>query len=682
MDGNTKIPAKDRIRQYEGYGSLVSFSCKIVLLIFAFSIFSPVFCGVSPLLGIRFFLFQIFFILIPGFALALLLRIPASTNVQWFGTSWFLGYAADFLLYFPVLPVHGSSLTGKAFFPVLPAVLFLAACLVLIRKRKDVFVCERDRGGEWICLIFILASLLFEFVIYSGNNMIPILVSDDDYNRDLLYWIGNTVELTKEFPPRNFRNYPMRYNYHYFSSLQLALMSMITGIRPVITGFVFHYIQSILLYVFGAYLLFAELVRKKTAAAFLTGILLFSTGLEEMSGIIYTWHLYFDPYGYDYGFGFFLWMLLFALMFYRKKEFDPKTAFFLPVCIAIQTGLKGPCGVAALLLYGLLCFFKLFRKEAGNALLTGIPVLIAFALTYFLIVNVTGYSNNESSMDYMQTITSETFDNNALQGTPAVEKYMTILNAHVPFPVKLPFLFVCVNLYSVLVNPVIALLYFAGIFEMFRRKQADAFGVSLMIVPWVMNVLTMQFHIFGASEMFFAMIGIPVQLALFAYVFGKQGLPETGILAAAAFVGITFFVFGSESSGVEHYLRTGVSALVRHASRPTYGWENGYDYMSSREWEIYEKLRDMPGEKLITNTNTYIVGCVTEKYAIRDEGLKEIFRTMDPGKQTSCLEELRKEGIGYVIVNREAADPEYRIVSDRANLIFDEDELSVYEVKP
>ncbi len=664
------------------YRQFIWAAVKLMTVMFLFCVISALICRVGLRDGVLFFLFQVFFILLPGSVLAILLSFPLRTQVEWIGFSYFLGYSFDFVLYLLIVPFHVERIVSPLFLGIILTVICFAVLLFILRHRPDNPVCERDRKGEWICLFFLVSVSGFCLWVYSGNNMIPGPVKIEDYNRDLFYWIGNTVELTKEFPPLNFRDYPKPYNYHYFSSMQLAFVSVITGIRPVVAGFVFHYLQSAVLLVFGSYILYSTMVKKNSAAVFAAVCLtLFSSGIEEMTFIIYSWRMYFVPFGYDYGMAFFLWILWLLYLFHREKEFNMKLAGMLVVLIVIQTGLKGPCGVAAITMGGFLCIGKLMRKKVKESVLTGLPMLIAFILTYILVVNVSGYNQSKSTEEYFYQISNETFDNNALQNTSIGTKYTSIKNSGIPLPLKIPLLLCCAGIFTVLINPVSALLGYSVVVQWLRKKKTiDAYGLSLVFLTVVLCVITLHWHIFGSSEMYFAMTAVPLGVVLYMHAFGQEKGGDASVICAGIIAGLVFFVFGSASGAVEHYMRTGYSALVKHVSKPNYGWESGYDYVTIPKYEGYEYVRGLPGEMILTNLAGVGTGCFTEKYVIRDPELKQIFAAQEGEERNRILSEAKEAGIDYIMVDREQT-PDYILDPDRTDVIFENEELLIYEVR-
>ena len=77
--------------------------------------------------------------------------------------------------------------------------------------------------------------MIFLFVIslltVSCANFLPSSnIFENNFFQDNLYYCGNIAELAKEYPPVNFRAFFQSYSYHYFDTIQLAVIKSITSI--------------------------------------------------------------------------------------------------------------------------------------------------------------------------------------------------------------------------------------------------------------------------------------------------------------------------------------------------------------------------------------------------------------------------------------------------------------------
>ena len=207
--------------------------------------------------GLVFSLYTLTGMLLPGYALVNLLNIECKTDIELIAYIIFFGYFVSFVQYFFVVPfgIQDYAFVVWIFFSV-------ASVLYLFLKNKRSLLISfknKDDFGMWSCLLIFVLVLFVKCGLYAGQNLLPYdEVQITGIHEDLLYWIGNTVELTKRFPPFNFRLYGQTYNYHYFSSVQLAMTSLATGISPGLVSLCFSYIYPSLMLVFGGYVVFSK----------------------------------------------------------------------------------------------------------------------------------------------------------------------------------------------------------------------------------------------------------------------------------------------------------------------------------------------------------------------------------------------------------------------------------------
>ncbi len=666
-------------KKIEEYLDLIVFSVKMAILVFVFCLIASFACNVSTWEGILFFLYQIFFIFFPGFLVVLAFHPKLATNVEWFGMSYFCGYVFNIFLYFLVVPIHLGRITGILFQNILLIIIMIGAAVFLLKRRTDPVVCKRDRAGEIICIVLVLASLVLELFSYSGKNMIPNVLPETDFESDILYWIGNIIELSKEFPPLNFRNYPRPYNYHYLSSLQLALVTSVTNIRPMVLGIVFHYVQAVFIYVFGLYFLFTRFSKNRAIVALVMAVALFSTGLEEQTFILYNLKLHIVPIGFDYGFGCFIWVMYLVWRFSETGKPNFRLIVLLWVAILILTGVKGPFGIAAVLICGLLCLFKLFRKEAKAALFTGLPILAAFLIAFFFITNVTGYIN-KGLLEYFHGAGSGA-ENNQLQNSLYGIRYSALLTAEIPAVFKAAAIPVFTVVYIIAANPFIAALELSAIIRAILKKRIfEPFNLSLILSVLILNLVTLNFHILGSSEMFFSLASLPVGLILFMNNARESETQEAAYLGACVLIGLTCFFLNTAFNELSYSLKRGMAGILKHEitlNADAYTYRN---HVTRKQKEGFEYLRNLPGELVLTNNNDLAMGCFTEKYSIQNEEWKELFSEADETKTVQKLEDMIEYGINYVVVDRIQLS-DYELKDERAELIFENADIGIYALE-
>lgn len=212
-------------RKHKGY-RIVSW---VLLYNMLFSAVSVLLNGWSFSAYVKLFSYQTLSVVIPGMAMVLILRIKIASDVGWIGYSFVMGYVYNILLYYVTVPF------GLQIYVKVIGVAAAALSMVLLwLKRSDVIGCEHDGAGMKICTVGVIVYAVFMFIAYNGNGLSPALLGRTDYytyHRDIQYWIGNLHSLIKQYPPLNPRDYDAGiFNYHYFSSIQLAVQAIWTGI--------------------------------------------------------------------------------------------------------------------------------------------------------------------------------------------------------------------------------------------------------------------------------------------------------------------------------------------------------------------------------------------------------------------------------------------------------------------
>ncbi len=619
--------------------------------------------------GIFFALFQIFGLLLPGFAIVQLLGPEIKTNVHCLAYSYFAGFCFNIIEYFLIVPFG-----FRSYAVIFPIVFALLSFLLLWVKRKTIILrfsrMVRDRNGETICVVFFIITFGIEFFTYAGKNLLPPSIEYNRLYNDCMYWIGNSIELTKEFPVCDFRNYPEPYNYHYFSSLQLALISLVTGIKPIVLGFGYSYLQPVIMLILGGYCLFKELGTHRDAA-FGMAILLFTSGLENISRVSYSAHMFIGQFGFDYGMG----LLTFYLYILYKINISEKV--YLRDCIAmlavlfVLCGTKGPLAAIGIVPLGILCFSWLFQKNKRKlAFGLGIPALVVFLFAYLFIVNISGYGDISAVFGGKKLYElSET----------VVALRTAIFSMAGPAFVK-EVLFAIV--YCVFCQPCIFILMVIAMIQSIRKRKIDAFSVSLVIGIAIGMCLAIYTGIWGGSGMYFAMAAFPMGIAfimlnkdrLFDLTIGKICCV---LLFTVSFAG---WVIGYKEISPISCAKTGLKNYlgienVENRSHP--------HFVSNSQMDAYYYLHEIAevDEQIATNRNGYVVGVFTECYVVSTGDTEGLFATDDPIEQEQYIIQLKERGVKYLVYDKPYT-PMFRLQcsEDGYKVLYENDSTIIYQL--
>lgn len=347
------------------------------------------FCTHQPVRSVMTFSFyQIFAILIPGLGYAKVLGGDRNNGgLATIFIAYALGYCNNIVLYYLLFMIGGMESNSLGYFLLLTVQCILSISLLV----KDKTVFEEENSSWRIPLVLIVVVFLLELFAYAGYNLLPPYTDGTDVWRDLLFWIGNTVSLKLGYPPVEFRTLRENFSYHFFSSMQLASESIVTGIPVAELSVYFSYIQAIIILIGGLYCLLIKFSNKKLTITLFSLMLLFTSGYEGITRVSYVSHMYFSQYAFDYGMGF-TFFLLYALIELFDNPFEWKRYSLACFLFAALMGIKATFACIALVGIGCICFFFLLRREWKKSVVFGVSILCIFAFLYLNVCNISGYS--------------------------------------------------------------------------------------------------------------------------------------------------------------------------------------------------------------------------------------------------------------------------------------------------
>lgn len=649
--------------------SLITLLLKYSIILLTFSICMSLLFHTSLTNGIAFFAFQIFAIILPGFSLSTLFRNGLKTNIEWFAFSYLLGYGFDMILY--LLLILLDLLRFSLFILVIVDML----CVILVSLRignTRTYVCDRDISGEKICSVFFIIVLFIEINTYAGVNLLPSAIEENQLFNDVLYWIGNTIELTKEFPPKNFRFYPKQYNYHYFSSMQLALVSIITEIKPVILGFAFSFIQPITLIITGAYLLFRKCNRNVMYIAFGLFLLLFTSGFENYSIVTYSTHIFIGPFGFDCGLGIFLFYIYLLLCQYRSVKLDFGICILLIITMTLLVGVKASFAAIGICGTGTLCLFWLFRKEYKKSFLIGIPILTVFVLLYLLVVNMSGYAGTTEA---------------AVTQPKIYEAYPSLITLHntlyllsnIGIPGFVIEVFFTV-IYCFLCNPCVYFMILMTISNYpFKKIFKNEFDISLIIMIVFGSILTLYVGMIGASSMYFMMATYPIGISFTLLNIEKMKNKKYILICIIALTLISFcgWIRGYGEYSIPTCIERGIHNYLNISD--THFDPLNRSYINASQYEAYSKLCDRSGELVTTNRENYVLGVFSEKYVIINDASRGLFTTKDDSEKELFISKLKNEGIQYIVYDIETT-PDFILNTEMVSVYFSNSSTIIFEI--
>lgn len=579
------------------------------LVITIMSAISAFYTKQSLMQMIAFSAYQLFAILIPGLGYTRILI--KDKNISGIGTifiAYALGYCSNIAMYYLLFFMGGMETKAGAY--VLLISIQCVFSIYLLVKDKT---CFSEENYNWLIpLVFVLGLYVLELFAYSGYNLLPPYTDGNNVWGDMRYWIGNTVSLKLGFPPFEFRLLRENYSYHFFSSMQLAVESIVTGIPAAELSIYFSYIQAIIILVGGLYCLLIKYIDNKISMIILFGMLLFTSGYEGITRVSYVSHLYLSQYGFDYGMGYILF-LLYAMIELFATPFSWRNYSITCIFFAVLMGIKATYACIGIVGIGCICLHFLVKKEWKKSFITGFGILFIFGFLYINVCSISGYSGNDKiSIETELSSKSEKNDKTQVSGKSKEYELVRTINKtgeqvssrgkarelvnvinisskqdemegdEKNSPIKVKGLNirgvihiskfhwdVCENLrgiretifaydmfptwilevfffvlFVVICNPCLFILnFFIGVAKMLKREKFDYWDISCLVMILVGMLITLYIHMYGKSNVYFAMATYPIALLFIAKNIGRKLYNRKGVWMA---VSLCLLVFGME----------------------------------------------------------------------------------------------------------------------------------------
>ena len=324
----------------------------------------------------RFFICQIFVVFLPGYSFVNLISFRG-TFCEKISISYAIGYALNIIEY---LIIYGLGFQKYA----VPYSIVIAFISVILLLKSENAVDKNQQSiidDDWYVLLVLFAVYLFvNIIVYSGNAISPFDSQGmTKLPRDVQFWCSNAVALKIGFPPTaTYLAGGMLY-YHYFSSLQIAYLSQVSGIDIFNLSFtLFPFGKCIIL--FGGLNYLINKIGLIKGKFFYILVILFMTGNEVKSVVTYISHTILGPFGFDMGYAFGMWFLGILIAQWKSKKFNFN---FLILCVMFWitlTGTKTPIALVLIFAAALFCFIWLIRKDFKNAFIYGICIVGIFLM--------------------------------------------------------------------------------------------------------------------------------------------------------------------------------------------------------------------------------------------------------------------------------------------------------------
>lgn len=640
---------------------------------------------VSLIDGCVFFLFQFACILLPGTALVLtLVKETEALNLLIF--SYMAGYILNIISYFIFMLL--GIIEGSLFLFI---TLDIYSIYLLKKRYKTIKKTEYAHWGVWGIFVFLLTILAL--IVYTGNNLLPIAVQENAYYTDLLYWIGDTAELSHTFPPRHFRDVSQPYYYHYFSSVQLALANRITNINVAELSLVFAPVQSVVLLVSSAFLLLKDNIRHNTLLYTIIGmfVLFFTTGNEADTSVNYVSHMHKAPFGFDISMAFGMFTLLFLIKQIRETKFNLFCYIMSCLSYFVCLGTKGSTGVIVLCILGIFCLYYFFvKKQYRIAFIYGSTFLITFILLYWFIL-VSKSASVASTLNL-----SDGYGRLANNGY--IGGFFNDLYYEKGIPWVITRIVQTIYYYFICHYGVATIFFLGIIFRLINYKKIDYIDIACTVIPLMGCILTLIVVHPTFSQTYFVMATYPAALLFglrscsdFHADIVKKNKNLKRIVSIAQFLIISIGILVGTNSffscyyyklaykiGIANYKKDSESILEISKT-------SMYNYVSSEDYKAYVWIRENTKWEDLFTSNLCLDGDIVRPYCLgafseRHILMKDIDLITDlMNNETRALNEIKENGISYIVWYKHIS-PDFKPGKLMLERVFNNENIAIYQI--
>jgi len=372
------------------YKLFIIFTCLVVF-------FGLIFYRTSIIDVFKYIYSQLFVVLLPGLFFVDLLKKFQNNFIKKITISYGIGVALTIIEYFIFYSIDFK--IGLYYFGPILSVLEI---ILIIRKNgiKQLPLQITNKLKEIpIQLWFILSILIF--VTFWGLTLaypMPDLKGVASYNQDLLWTIGNTESLIRSFPPIDARLSGIIFLYHYFVSVHLAVLGIVSKIDPIQLFFKFSQIGKLFFLTFTTFVLGITYFNNKKKAIYFTWVYFFT----NCASLIYAFyngygvflninfvHLTNDPFGYEMSIAFMFLVVSLLIDEFRSNKINVKNLFLIAIFSFITIGSKGHVG---LILSGTLitiCIISAIKNDYNKKkyFIYGIMITSIFFVIYLWLLN-------------------------------------------------------------------------------------------------------------------------------------------------------------------------------------------------------------------------------------------------------------------------------------------------------
>lgn len=665
----------------------------ISVLLIGIYIFISMVCHDDIANGLKCGLFFETCILFPGLVITLLLFSKSGdiriNVIELFVYAYCIGQVISILAY--ILVMLNLDIRYIYLFFIL-ASLFLF--LVGIHKgvlEHLILQIECNHSGIYIVSIVALVIFLITFFIISCNYMVPVNVGNSFY-QDYLYGIGNTIELSMEYPPVNFRAiFQGNYSYHYLYNLQLAVMKRMTGMDAFTMTTYYTGIQSALFLAGAAYLFVSKIIKKPKWIFITLLFILFSTGNEDFTIVTYIPHIFSVPNNLDISYANMFCCLAVMLRQMEKEKIVPVYYVMAAVCFGMSLGCKAPFACIGLVAVGILGLYYIYQKKAVTS---SVLYIIIFAVIlgglYFTILR-------ENASINLKIGSSSEAGSNIFYYWVRMGQISRLAESIIPCRLIREIILTIVDCF-ISNYPAYLLLMIAAVLNI-TAKKIDIIDIMLLCSAAAGIFLVRYISHFGGSQIYFLFASYS-----YAIVYGIRGIERkeeqtADIKKKIGFVVLTggLFLIGFCNfwlkTGTHTYasLEKGVKRAMGDYDMVEYLDHHSWaaNYLTPKEYEAYVWLREHTDQEDVIITNMCIAGYTRYSYSAGVFSERHIYVPLNEDLDiiekcyegnTDVLNGVQREHNVKYLVQVKRITSELSLPESYAQRAFENDDVIIYEL--
>lgn len=667
------------------------------LIIFVFLMINYVFHDISFVSVVKIFLYQFFAWFIVGYVFFKIAKISVNNFAEVIAFSYSFGaiLALASYLIFMILGI-GFLLP---YFTVFEGLLSIFYIYKSAKSNNYLDNYKVNIFSMIVCLAFLFTFYVFSICAVSFVNTMPNETGGTGYYVDWLFWAGNNIAFTKNFPSASFRQIGEGiWNYHYFSSILMAQVSLCTGVDINQISFYFSGILSGIIFIFSGYYFASRVLKRKLFVVILMCAVLFTDGTT----VTFTWHTLICPFGFDWGYAYGMMAIAVLgeiLVNGKFKELFIPSIFL----IAMTTGCKGPVGVIVLVAYGVAAISFLFRGQLKKGFISGLAWLTSFTGVYFAFISDSANTASTAGLQYIGGFGINTVVSTA---TWVANIYNSFLSAYRIQGEHLLVKLYAVWLYIYRSNKVISTLVVIALIMLILdllKRHLDIFLYGLMlssVIGIILSIYTIQS---GESQMYFMMAMFPAGALAGMYSIERFGeVIRKNIKLNYLYKGTIIIILCTLGLSMNRYyeivipkIQEGIAVIRGKYTQEDYG---SY-YADSTEYEMFRWLKNNTDKNCVFAIDSFvdahgkdchmIAGVFSERYVWNEEkyvpDLEEASRRNSivqslQNDAENALQQMKNEGVSYLVYQLSINKVELGDLSSKLTEVFRNEHYIIYKL--